>query len=176
MSWHDPARRLEPESDTALRNELRGLLGMPASETSYFEAEPTPELILLADDLRREALRRNRTARKRNSWMLLAAALPFALALGGVGVWGVGQKNKAEQLAAAVTRQQAEIQRLAAAQQQPQPAQPAHVAAPSARGQQPPQVLLLGQTAPRNKPKELVIPVQRSTEPNVNDTQRVKAR
>ena len=87
MSWHDPARALEPESDTALRNELRGLLGMSRStpETSYFEAEPTPELIQLADELRREARRRNLTARKKSSWMLLAAALPFALVTAGMG-------------------------------------------------------------------------------------------
>ena len=48
MSWHDPARALEPESDTALRNELRGLLGLPVPETSYFEAEATPELVSCA--------------------------------------------------------------------------------------------------------------------------------
>jgi outer membrane murein-binding lipoprotein Lpp len=179
MSWHDPARALEPESDTALRNELRGLLGLPEPETSYFEAEPTPELIALADDLRREALRRNHTARRKTSWMLLAAALPFALALGGVGVWGVGQKHKADQLASAVAHQEAEIQQLAAAQQHQAPAAaaaqalPAHV--PAAKGQ-PSQVLLMGRTAPRNKAKELVIPVQRSPEPTANDTERVKAR
>jgi outer membrane murein-binding lipoprotein Lpp len=175
MSWHDPARSLEPEAETALRNELRGLLGMPAPATSYFETEPTPELVSLADDLRREALRRNRTARKRSSWMLLAAALPFALALGGVGVWGVSQKHKAEQLAAAVAQQQVQIQRLAAAVAQPvvAPARPAAPAAPMARSQAP-QVLLVGQTAPRNKAKELVIPVQRSAEPSADDTQRVK--
>ncbi len=172
MSWHDPARSLEPESETALRNELRGLLGMPAPATSYFEAEPTPELILLADDLKREAQRRNRTFRKKNSWMLLAATLPFALALGGVGVWGLGQKHKVDQLAAAVAQQQTQIQRLAAAQQQ---AQPAPASAPAARTQ-PPQVLLVGKAAPRNKPKELVIPVQRSAEPNATDTERVKVR
>jgi hypothetical protein len=175
MSWHDPARSLEPESETALRNELRGLLGMPAPATSYFETEPTPELILLANDLKREARRRNRTFRKKNSWMLMAAALPFALALGGVGVWGVNQKHKADLLAAAVAQQQAQIQRLAATQQQPQPA-PAPAAPVAAPATRQPQVLLMGQTAPRHKPRELVIPVQRSAEPNANDTQRVKVR
>ena len=39
----------------------------------------------------------------------------------------------------------------------------------------PPQVLLMGQTSPRNKPKELVIPVERSAEPAAGDTQRVKS-
>lgn len=176
MSWHDPARSLEPESETALRNELRDLLGMPSPATSYFEAETTPELALLADDLKREAQRRNRTFRKKNSWMLLAAAMPFALALGGVGVWGVGQKHKVEQLTAAVARQQTQIQHLAATQQQPAPAPapaPAPEAAPMAITQ--PQ-MLVGRTAPRNKPKELVIPVQRSAEPSSVGTQRVKAR
>jgi outer membrane murein-binding lipoprotein Lpp len=179
MSWHDPARSLESDADTALRNELRGLLGMTTPATSYFEAEPTPELILLADDLRREALRRNRTARKKGSWMLLAAALPFALALGGVGVWGVSQKHKADHLAAAVAHQAAEIQQLASAQHPSQPQPQTAAASPQqlpARKGQPAQVLLLGQAPARNKPKELVIPVQRSAEPNLSDTQRVKAR
>jgi hypothetical protein len=90
-------------------------------------------------------------------------------------VWGVGQKHKVDQLAAAVAQQQTQIQRLAATQQQAQPAAvPAPVAAPTTRT--PPQVLLVGQTSPRKKPKELVIPVQRSAEPNANDTQRVKVR
>jgi hypothetical protein len=34
----------------------------------------------------------------------------------------------------------------------------------------------MGQAAPRNKPKELVIPVQRSADPNENLAQSVKAR
>jgi outer membrane murein-binding lipoprotein Lpp len=172
MSWHDPARSLEPEADTALRNELRGLLGLPEPEPLRFEAEPTPELIRLADDLRREALRRNHTARRRTSWMLVAAALPFALALGGVGVWGIGQKHKADELASTVAREEAQIHQLAAAQQV-QPQAPAAIpSVPVAKGR-PAQVLLMGS---RPKPKELVIPVQRSAEPNANDTERVKAR
>jgi outer membrane murein-binding lipoprotein Lpp len=174
MSWHDPARTLEPEVDSALRNELRGLLGLPEPETSYFETEPSPELVRLAEDLKREALRRNRTARRRNSWMLLAAALPFALALGGMGVWGVGQKHKADQLAATVAREEAQIQQLAAAQQPRPQAPPAQAGAPASRSR-PAQVMLVGQRSPRLKPKELVIPVQRSAEPSVNDTERVKA-
>jgi outer membrane murein-binding lipoprotein Lpp len=110
--------------------------------------------------------------------MLLAAALPFALAFGGVGVWGVGQKHKADQLAAAVAHQEAQIQQLAAAQQHQAPpaaAAQAPVRVPAAKGQ-PSQVMLLGRTTPRNKAKELVIPVQRSPEPTANDTERVKAR
>ena len=175
MSWHDPARSLEPEDETALRHELRGLLGMPAQSTSYFEAEPTPELVLLADDLRREARRRNRTARKEHSWMLMAASLPFALALVGVGAWGIGQKHKADHLAAAVAHEEAEIQRMAAQQARPAAEQPLPAHVPAAKGQ-PDQVLLMGQAAPRNKPKELVIPVQRSADPNENLAQSVKAR
>ena len=48
MSWHDPARSLESEADSALRNELRGLLGIAAPPSSYFEAEPTPVLLLFS--------------------------------------------------------------------------------------------------------------------------------
>jgi len=174
MSWHDPARSLEPQDETDLRNELRGLLGMRAPETSYFEAEATPELVQLADDLRREARRRNHTARRKTSWMLLAAALPFALALGGVGAWGLGQKHKADQLAANVAHQEAELQRLAAAARQ---APPAQVPVPAQAGRsQPPQVLLLGQAPVKSKARELVIPVERSTDPNPHDAQSVKAR
>ena len=105
MSWHDSDRIFEADADAALREELRALLGVgPRNE---FEVEVTPELMLLADDLRREALRRNRTARKQNSWMLLAAALPFALLLGGVSVWGVAQKHRAEGYAASVQQKDA---------------------------------------------------------------------
>ena len=176
MSWHDPARTLEPEAESALRNELRGLLGIAAPPSSYFEAEPTPELILLADDLRREAQRRNHTARKRSSWMLLAAAAPFALALGGMGVWGVAQKHKADRLEAAVVHQETELHRLAlvvAEQARPQPAAQVPQQAPTTRSQ-PAQVLLLGAATPRNKPKELVIPVERLPDPGLNP-QRVKS-
>ena len=174
MSWHDPDRSQEPAADTALRAELRALLGMPIPAATYFETEPTAELIALADDLRREARRRNRTARKKTSWMLLAAALPFALALGGVGAWGIGQKHQVDQLAAAVAHQEAEIQRLAAAARQAQPA-PAPVQVQTGKGR-PPQTLLMGQAPSRTKARELVIPVERSAEPVVNDTQRVKVR
>ena len=173
MSWHDPDRSQEPAADTALRAELRALLGMPTSAATYFETEPTPELIALADDLRREARRRNHTARRKTSWMLLAAALPFALALGGVGAWGIGQKHQVDQLAAAVAHQEAEIQRMAAAARENQPAPAAPLVQTKGR---PPQKLLVGQAPSKNKARELVIPVERSTEPAINDTQRVKAR
>jgi hypothetical protein len=179
MSWHDPAR-LETEADSALRNELRGLLGMTAAPANYFESEPSPELVRLADALKCEAQRRNHLARKRSSWMLMAAALPFALAMGGMGVWGLSQKHKADHLAAAVAHQEAEIQQLAAAQQHPAPqspgaeAQQLRVHAPAPKGQ-PSQVLLLGEATPRTKPKELVEPVERTPQTTITDTQRVKS-
>jgi len=185
MSWHDPARSLEPESETALRNELRGLLGLPApAASSYFEVEPNPELIRLADELRHEAQRRNRTSRKAGSWVLpLAAALPLALALGGAGVWGISEKHKADYLASTLVRQQTEMQRMATAvqqlQQQPQgrPAEDVRVSRPQghAARTKPSQVFLVGDASKKTKPKELVIPVERSTSPNESDTQRVKA-
>jgi hypothetical protein len=107
--------------------------------------------------------------------MLMAASLPFALALVGVGAWGIGQKHKADHLAAAVAHEEAEIQRMAAQQARPAAEQPLPAHVPAAKGQ-PDQVLLMGQAAPRNKPKELVIPVQRSADPNENLAQSVKAR
>jgi hypothetical protein len=180
MSWHDPARSEEPAEDTALREELRGLLGLPARGTNYFETEPTPELVRLADDLRREALRRNRTARKQHSWLLAAAALPVTLALGGLGTLALVEKHKADELAATVAHEAEEIHRLAAAVQQAQPgpgpaAQPGPGHVPAAARTRPPQVLLMGKASPKVKPKELVIPVERPAEPNPNDTHRVKA-
>jgi len=179
MSWHDPARSSEPESETAIRNELRGLLGIPAQPLNYFENDPSPELILLADDLRREAQRRKHTARRQSSWLLLAAALPFTLALAGVGVWGIAQKHKADRLTAAVVHQEAEIQQLAAAQQHQVPQSPAadaqqlRVQGPQPKGQQP-RALLMGQASPKGRPKELVIPVQRSPDFNPNNNESVK--
>jgi hypothetical protein len=173
MSWHDPDRIGESQAETALRDELRGLLGIPAGPANYFETEVTPELALLADDLRREALRRNRTARQKSSWMLLAAALPFALALGGVGIWGMTQKQKADGLAAAVARQETQIQTLAAAVRAVQTApQALPVQAPQAKAQPAP---LVANSHARPRPKELVIPVERSTGINPSDTQQVKA-
>ena len=178
MSWHDPDRSGEPEDETALRSELRGLLGLPARDarSNYFETEPTPELIRLADDLRREARRRTHTARKHSSWLLAAAALPFAVTLAGVGAWGLAQKHKADHLNARVAEQETQVQRLATALQAAPAAAPAPLpaAAPATRAR-PPQVLLVGKGAPKGKPKELVIPVERTAEPNLNDTQRVKA-
>ena len=171
MSWHDTARTLEPDADAALREELRGMMGFrPRSD---FELEPTADLILLADDLRREAKRRNRTARKQHSWMLLAAAVPFALVLGGVSSWGLAQKHKAESFAAAAVQKDAELQRLALAiKAQAVPAPPS--AAPAAA----PGMLQLASHHPAAKPRprgmELVIPVERTPQPMLNDTQQVK--
>jgi hypothetical protein len=167
MSWHDPARTLEPKEDAALRQELCALLGV--GPRNYFETEATPELNRLADDLRREAKRRIHTSRQKSSWMLMAAALPFALALGGVGAWGMVQKHKADGFAAAYVQQQTELQRMAATLKATPPvAQESRavlVGDPKVAGQRP---------ANRQKPKELVIPVERSADPVATDTQRVK--
>lgn len=95
MSWPDPSRRFEPAEDDALRQELAGLLGLPASR-NFFDAEPTPELIALADKLRAEADRRRHTQRRRPGWMLAAAVLPFMLVLAGMGSWGAAHKRNAE--------------------------------------------------------------------------------
>ena len=168
MSWLDPARTHEAENDSALREEMRALLGV--GPRNYFESEPSPELNLLAEDLRREAKRRNHTTRKEHSWMLLAAALPVALVLAGVGSWGVAQKHKADRYAAAIQLKEAEIQRLATAvKAQEGPAAPARSLAPA-----PLQLASHALPKPRTKGKELIIPVERSAEPLANDTQRVK--
>ena len=166
MSWLDPQRSQEPASESALREELRSLMGMKAR--NYFEAELTPELITLADDLRREAKRRNHTARKRSHWMLMAAVVPLALAFGGVSFWGVAQKHKAEDLAAAVHRQESELQRMSEAVRH----QDEHLAvlaahAPATAGTTP--------KAPHPlKGKELVEPVEHPAGQLLQNTQQVK--
>lgn len=169
MSWHDPARTLEPEADAALREEMRSLLGFVPR--NYFESEPSAELMLLADDLRREAKRRNHTARKQHSWMLMAAALPLALMVAGVGAWGVTQKHKADSYAAAMQAKEAELQRMAATLKATEgPSAPSRTVASE------PLQLASRSTAPKPKlkGKELIIPVERTAEPLANDTQRVK--
>ena len=106
MSWSDPARRFEPAEDVQLRAELRDLLGLGAS-AAVQAVEPTTELKALADDLRREALRRSRTQRRRPTWGLLAAAaLPLLAALAGLGNWGIQQKHRADDLAVQAQRQE----------------------------------------------------------------------
>lgn len=166
MSWHDPQRLGEPENETALREELRALLGW--KPRNYFESEPTPELVALADDLRREAARRNHTARRRSHWMLMAAALPLALAFGGLSLWGIAQKHRAEDLAAAVSRKEAELARMAASQKAQPPAAAAKPAAPA-------ETLLASARKKGPKPKELVIQLDQTQHPIVQDTQQVKA-
>jgi hypothetical protein len=167
MSWHDSQRFSEPASETALREELRGLLGWEAR--NYFESEPTPELVALAEDLRREARRRNHTARNRSHWMLLAAAVPLALAFGGVSLWGIKQKHRAEDLAAAVVQREVEIARMASSQKAP--------AIPATTPQKP-ETLLASAAKPASKspkPKQLVIQLDQPTRQVVSDTQQVKA-
>jgi cell division protein FtsB len=166
MSWLDPARLDESDEDRALREELRGLLGGPAP--TFFPAELTPELIALAEDLRREAGRRRHTVRPRPNWLLMAATLPFALAIIGLGAWGYQQKQRADVLAQDMARQdQAHRQQLVAVSNQLK----------SERELREEFVRTLqkdGSKAPRRLGKELVIPVDRSPIPAAADTQQVK--
>ena len=168
MSWLDPQRSQESTSETALREELRALLGM--EPRNYFESEPTPELMILADDLRREARRRNHTARTRSHWMLMAAALPLALAFGGVSLWGIAQKHKADDLAQAVVQREGEIARMAATVKHLGEPAPGQTAAQ-------PQALLASHHRPGKAPKgkELIIPVVKPEGQIPQDTQQVKA-
>ena len=106
MPWLDPAHQEEPTEDRELRAELRGLMGLSSSsfESNFFDAQPTPDMVKLADSLRAEALRRRNTARNRPMRMLLAAGLPVALVISGfgaLGAWGYQQKNRADHAAAA---------------------------------------------------------------------------
>ncbi len=110
MPWLDPAHQEESAEDRELRAELRGLIGLPVGsfESNFFDAKPTPEMVKLADNLRAEALRRRNTARNRPMRMLLAAGLPVALVISGLGAWGFQQKHRADRAAAAATAAAAE--------------------------------------------------------------------
>lgn len=113
MSWSDPSRRFEPAEDQALRAELSDLLGL--APRKHAPAEPTPELTLLAEELRKEALRRRHTERRKPSWGLLTAAvLPLMAGMGALGFWGHQQHQKAEALASQAQRVN-ELERVAQA-------------------------------------------------------------
>ena len=113
MPWPEPVRRFESPEDKELRAELAELLGhrpvQGAGPANYFGAKPTPEVVALAEKLRAEAQRRRNTARRRPGWMLLAAGLPIALALTGLGSWGLHQQRKAEAAAAAVRQMEERV-------------------------------------------------------------------
>lgn len=172
MSWHDPARSSETAEDRALRDELRQLLGGPEP---HAEAATTPSTITLAEDLRREALRRRHTPnvvplRHKPTFALLAAALPLALVVGGLGFWGMQQKRKAEQLAAAIREKDAERKRLE---------QEHEAALQRQREAMAPERLQQASTTPRTsrdarQPREVVRPTDRPIVPQPVDLQRVK--
>jgi len=163
----DPIRISESAEDCALREELRQLLGAPAAD--FFEVEPTPEMIALAEDLRREAARRRRMApRRQPTWMLLAAGLPIALAFAGLASWGVQQKHRADAMAAAKVQVEQALQQAAAEVRQQQNLQLA--SAPAEKS--PVKTAKPGTLA--TKPGELVIPVDHPVLPPQAETNQVK--
>lgn len=169
MPWLDPARREESDEDRALREELRGLLGAPGE--AFFQAQPTEKMIALAEDLRREAERRRRTARRPGAWTLaLAAGLPVALVLGGLGGWGLHQKRRADELAASAKRQELELVRQQEASRQElvrerQNQQLAAVELPKP-----------GRPVRTKREGELVIPAEKPNTPYLPELQQVKAK
>jgi len=169
MPWLDPARH-ESDEDQALRAELRGLLGLP--EVPLLAAEPTPELVALAESLRQEASRRRRVVPlRRPSRLLLAAGLPFALAAVGLGAWGFTQKQRADTLA-----RDLEAQRLN------HEAQLVAVRQEISRAQEDARVQPALQTAQKTtrpaepKGKELVIPADKAALPGLQGAVTVKDR
>lgn len=167
MSWSDPARRFEPAEDVQLRGELRELLGLQPPQRTL--APVTEELASLAEDLRKEALRRRRTERRRPSWGLIAAAaLPLLATLAGLGTWGVQQKQRADNLAAHVQRQEAELSRAAAANA----AELARERKAKEDAQQ--QLQLVARALPKKSLPYLVIPVDKPLRLQGEDYQRVK--
>jgi hypothetical protein len=171
MSWSDPARRFEPVEDVQLRAELRDLLGLgllvPVVASSA--AEPTAELVNMADDLRREAQRRSRTERKRPTWGLLAAAaLPILATLGGLSSWGLQQKHRADGLAAQTQRQEQQLTLLASSHA-------TEVAKErQAKEEVQQQLQLASRKGSRKAEPYLVIPIEKPLKVMGDDTQRVK--
>ncbi len=166
MSWLDPARHGESDEDRALREELRGLLGGPSP--NFFQAEVTPEMVALAENLRQEAQRRRNTSRRRPSWMLMAAALPLALVLTGLGTWGFHQKQRADVLARDLAHQvQEHREQLVAVSNQLKTEREAREEFVRALQKE-------GPKGQKRLGKELVIPVDRNPIPAAADTLQVK--
>lgn len=166
MSWRETACD-ESTADQELRMELKDLLGLDPKVPVRPNAQLTPEILNLAEELRREANRRQHApvVKVRRVWpMLLAAGLPVALVLGGIGTWGTIQKRKADALAADNRVKEAEMQRLAKAS-----------AEAAAQAHQVTQELVRVKSAVRGgqKPKELVLPMDSSSSRTPLDTQTV---
>jgi len=167
MSWHETTCLDESSADQELRQELRELLGLEAGARVRTPTPVTLQTVALAEELRREALRRQHTpvTKTRSAWpMLLAAGLPVALVLGGLGAWGTVQKRRAETLAAVIQKKDAEVQRLARA-----------TAEASAQAQATQTELVRVKTGAKGgqKARELVIPAQSSPSKAPLDTQTV---
>lgn len=174
MSWSDPARRFEPAEDVELRSELRELLGLAEVEPSA-SSGPTPELVELADSLRKEAeRRRHATLRTRPSWRLgVAAALPILLGLGALGAWGAQQKHRADTLAAQVADKDAQIQRIASESESARLELAQERAAKEDAQQK--LVQVASKLSPQDRQPYLVIPAKKPVGAEVMDTLRVKA-
>ncbi len=173
MSWLEPARIHESAEDRDLRESLGQLLGFSAR--SFFDVEPTSKMIALAEDLRREALRRRHTSRRKPVWMLLAAGLPLALAVSALGSWGFQHKQRADALTAAVAQKEVELQNMVktAGERQVQGTQPTLISAPVVSAP-----VLAKNTTQHGKVKarpngELVLEVKTYQSPSL-DTQPVK--
>ena len=181
MPLSDPAHRLglhhgpaEAPEELALRAELRELLGLESGPLPVVSAAPSPELVELAEDLRREAERRRRTYpfKPRASWqMAAAAALPFVLGLAGAGFWGLQQKHRADDLAQAVVQKESEVQRVS----QQAVASQAELARERATREEVQQQLVLATVKLGRKPSYLVVPAQKPLGPETTETLRVKA-
>ncbi|MBP1628014.1 MAG: hypothetical protein H6Q00_2489 [Holophagaceae bacterium] len=169
MSWPETACD-ESSADQELRMELKGLMGLDPEVPARPKAQLSPEILALAEELRRESVRRRhapiiKLAKPRPVWpMLLAAGLPVALALGGLGVWGSVQKRKADTLAAAVREKDAEMQRLAKITAE---------AAAQVKATQNELVLARSGAKGAQKARELVLPLQPSASRQPLDTQTV---
>lgn len=169
MPWLDPARAEESQEDRELREELRGLLGAPSE--NLFEVRPTAEMIALATDLRREAERRKRTARRPSPWTLaLAAGLPIALVLGGLSLWGLQQKQRADELASSIRQKEQELVRHQEASRQELARERQALQLAMAEGSAKP-----GRPNRVRKDGELVIPAEKPNGPYLPDLQQVKA-
>nr|WP_320133315.1 hypothetical protein [uncultured Holophaga sp.] len=163
MSWHDIACD-ENTEDRELRAELSGLLGLEPGVPVRPQAAVTADSSRMADELLREAQRRRRAVvplvRKRTWPIFLAAGLPFALALAGVGTWGVVQKHRADSLAAAIRLKDAQVEQMAKASAEA--AAQAAMQLEAARAVQPGVVRVRDGAGSAARPQELILPLTRT--------------
>jgi hypothetical protein len=172
----------EPEEDSALRAELQGMLGIEATHPA--DSGATADATALAQSLHREAMRRRRTSAGprgqkgrvrpilgRPLLVALAAAVPIAVTFTALGAWGVGQKQRADALAAKTAELESRQSRMEEAMEAAKAKEAKEIR------EAPPALHASEQNLATHRSGELVKPEERPERPNnTNGQYRVKDR